>query len=67
MIKKAVVWLCSRVKKSILRLTYEDYEDNSLLDLVIQVGKGKAEAVNLVVFNWLRDTITGWPAGGRPD
>jgi hypothetical protein len=34
---------------------------------VTQVGKGNSGIVNLVVFNSLRDVITGWPGGGRPD
>jgi glucosamine-6-phosphate deaminase len=47
---KAVTWLSLKVKKPILRLTSEDYEDNGLGNLVAEVGNDRPEAVNLRVF-----------------
>jgi len=64
MIRKAVVWLCRKVNKPILKLTdrdYNDYHMNSLLTVL-----GSAYEVNIKVFNELQHTITGWP-GGKPD
>ncbi|EAS03458.3 glucosamine-6-phosphate deaminase (macronuclear) [Tetrahymena thermophila SB210] len=65
--KKAVIWLSQKVNKPILSLIESDYEDNDLLELLNQVGNGHAGKVNLQVFRQLQSTITGWPAGGRPD
>ena len=45
LIRKAVVWLCGRVGKPILKLTYKDYADNSLGDLVAQ--KGPYDQINI--------------------
>lgn len=39
---KAVIWLSQKVKKAILRLTYDDYEDHKLSKLVTDVGHGNA-------------------------
>ncbi|MGL4364034.1 MAG: 6-phosphogluconolactonase [Bacteroidales bacterium] len=62
--RKAVVWLCSKVKKPILKLTYDDYIENSLASLLESSGGyGK---VNIDIFNDLQHTITGWP-GGKPN
>lgn len=63
-IRKAVVWLCGVVKKPILKLTYQDYLENSLGELLEQ---GRAyDRINIDVFNDLQHTITGWP-GGKPN
>lgn len=64
MITKAVVWLSEKVGKPILRLTDSDYENNSLASLLRQ--EGEAYKVNIGVFQRLKETITGWPAGGKP-
>ena len=62
--RKAVVWLCEKVKKPILKLTYKDYLENSLGELLEQ---GRTyDRINIDVFNDLQHTITGWP-GGKPD
>ena len=63
-IRKAVVWLCEKVKKPILKLTYTDYIENSLGELLEE--KGPYDKINIDVFNDLQHTITGWP-GGKPD
>ena len=63
-VRKAVVWLCGRVNKPILKLTYHDYLENSLGELLENCGA--YDEVNIRVFNDLQHTITGWP-GGKPD
>jgi len=61
MMKKAVVYLALKLKKPVLSLTNNDYNDNGLSDLLVE--KGDAYEINLLVFYLLRDSITGWPAG----
>lgn len=62
-IRKAVVWLCREVKKPILKLTYKDYLEHSLGELLEQ---NTYDQINIRVFNDLQHTITGWP-GGKPN
>ena len=64
-IRKAVVWLCGVVNKPILKLTYDDYIENSLGDLLEKTGNSY-DKINIDVFNDLQHTITGWP-GGKPN
>ncbi len=64
LIRKATLWLCEKLDKSILKLTNRDYNDNSLGDMV--VAHGPAYDINLKVFNMLQKSITGWP-GGKPN
>ncbi len=61
--RKAVIWLCQKVGKPILKLTLQDYLDNSLSELVEQFGP--YDKINIDIFNDLQHTITGWP-GGKP-
>ncbi len=61
--RKAVIWLCQKVGKPILKLTLQDYLDNSLGELVEQFGP--YDKINIGIFNDLQHTITGWP-GGKP-
>jgi glucosamine-6-phosphate deaminase len=63
-IRKAVVWLCNKLEKPILKLTNRDYNDNGLSELLAWYGS--AYEVNIKVFNDLQYTITGWP-GGKPN
>lgn len=63
-IRRAVVWLCETVHKPILKLTHNDYIENSLVELLEQ--KGPYDKINIDVFNDLQHTITGWP-GGKPN
>jgi glucosamine-6-phosphate deaminase len=63
LIRKAVIWLASHVKKPILKLTEEDYNEEGLQDLLAK--RGTAYQINLEVFRQLQRTITGWP-GGKP-
>ncbi len=64
LIKKAVVWLCQKLNKPILKLTDRDYNDNGMGDLLTE--KGSAYKINIHIFNQLQRTITGWP-GGKPN
>ena len=63
-IRRAVVWLCETVHKPILKLTHNDYIENSLVELLEQ--EGPYDKINIDVFNDLQHTITGWP-GGKPN
>ncbi len=63
-VRKAVVWLCGVVNKPILKLTYKDYIENSLGELLEQ-GR-RFDQINIDVFNDLQHTISGWP-GGKPN
>lgn len=63
-IRKAVVWLCQKVGKPVLRLSQKDYLENSLGELLSL--HGPYDKINIDVFNDLQHTITGWP-GGKPD
>lgn len=64
LIRSAIVWLCSVVKKPILKLTNKDYNENGLSELLALFGS--AYNVNIKIFNDLQHTITGWP-GGKPN
>jgi glucosamine-6-phosphate deaminase len=62
--RKAVVWLCTKLDKPVLKLTDEDYNENGMGDLL--TASGPAYNINLKIFNQLQHTITGWP-GGKPN
>ncbi|MBS1511612.1 MAG: glucosamine-6-phosphate deaminase [Bacteroidetes bacterium] len=64
MVRRAVTNLALKIKKPVLSLTNEDYNDNGLNDLLTE--KGNAYETNLEVYYMLRDSITGWP-GGKPN
>jgi glucosamine-6-phosphate deaminase len=64
LIRKAVVWLCQKVKKPILKLTNNDYMEHGMADVITEYGS--AYQVNIKIFNQLQHTITGWP-GGKPN
>ena len=64
-IRTAVLWLCDQVKKPILKLTYKDYVDNRLGQL-LEISGMAYDEINIQVFNDLQHTITGWP-GGKPN
>lgn len=63
MIKKAVINLALTSGKPVLKLTNNDYNENGLSDLLVSYRR--AYDINIMVFNWLQHTITGWP-GGKP-
>ena len=64
LIKKATLWLSEHLGKAILKLTNEDYSEYGMGNLIAEIGS--AEQINLLVFNQLQHTITGWP-GGKPN
>jgi glucosamine-6-phosphate deaminase len=64
MIKKAVIGMALKLKKTILALTDKDYNEFGLSELLVE--KGDAYQINLEVYYMLRDSITGWP-GGKPN
>ncbi len=64
LIRKAVVWLCLRVGKPVLKLTDKHYSDNGLGELITK--HGPSGRINIKVFNDLQHTISGWP-GGKPE
>ncbi len=61
--RRAVIWLALLLKKPILKLVEEDYNENGLQELLS--ARGSAYDVNIDVFKSLQSTITGWP-GGKP-
>lgn len=64
LIRRAIVWLCQKLNKPILKLTNKDYQENGLEELLSIYES--AYNVNIKIFNDLQHTITGWP-GGKPD
>ncbi|MDR2628057.1 MAG: glucosamine-6-phosphate deaminase [Dysgonamonadaceae bacterium] len=64
MIRRAIVWLCRKLEKPILKLTNKDYSENGLGELLALYKS--AYNVNIRIFNDLQHTITGWP-GGKPN
>ncbi len=62
--RKAVVWLSETLKKSVLKLTDKDYNDNGMSGLLVE--EGTAYDLNIKMFNKLQHTISGWP-GGKPN
>lgn len=61
---KAIIWLCDKKNKSILKLTDEDYNQNGMSDLLAL--NGSSYDINIQMFNRLQHSITGWP-GGKPN
>ena len=64
LVRRAIVWLCLKLNKPILKLTNKDYNENGLSELLATFGS--AYNVNIKIFNDLQHTITGWP-GGKPN
>lgn len=64
LIRRAIVWLCLKTGKPILKLTNKDYSENGLGELLALYGS--AYNVNIKIFNDIQHTITGWP-GGKPN
>lgn len=60
----AIVWLCEKAKKPVLKLNDKDYNDNGMSGLLAE--EGQAYDLNIKMFNKLQHTITGWP-GGKPN
>src|SRR3954464_1468036 len=64
MTRKAAIWLAQQVKKPLLKLTDEDYNEHGLQELI--ASRGGAYDINIGVFKTMMNTITGWP-GGKPN
>lgn len=64
LIRRAIVWLCQKTGKPILKLTNKDYTEHGLGELLALYDS--AYNVNIKIFNDIQHTITGWP-GGKPD
>jgi glucosamine-6-phosphate deaminase len=64
LVRSALVWLCQKIGKPILKLTNKDYNDHGLSELLALYGS--AYNANIKIFNDLQHTITGWP-GGKPN
>lgn len=64
LVRSAIVWLCQKLDKPILKLTNKDYNENGLGELLALYGS--AYQANIKIFNDLQHTITGWP-GGKPN
>lgn len=64
LVRSALVWLCQKLHKPILKLTNKDYNENGLSELLVLYGS--AYNANIKIFNDLQHTITGWP-GGKPN
>ncbi len=64
LVRSALVWLCLKIGKPILKLTNKDYNENGLTELLALYGS--AYNANIKIFNDLQHTITGWP-GGKPN
>jgi glucosamine-6-phosphate deaminase len=60
-IKRAVTQMALKLNKPVLSLTYADYNEYGLGDILAE--KGDHYEINLQVYYMLRDSITGWPAG----
>lgn len=61
LIRKAVIRLCQKLKKPILKVEDKDYQDNGLSDLIEKFGS--ANKVNIAVFNDMQHTISGGREG----
>src|SRR3954465_11703288 len=63
MTRTAATWLSQTLKKPLLKLTDEDYNEHGLQELLS--ARGGAYDINIEVFRSMQPTITGWP-GGKP-
>ncbi len=61
MIKRAVLWLCEKTGKALLKLDNDDFRNHGLHQLLR--NHGPAERVAHRVFRWMMDTINYHPAG----
>ena len=62
--RRAVTWQSFKMKRPVLKLVDEDYNENGLSDLLSE--QGPSYQLNIRIFNQLQHTISGWP-GGKPD
>jgi len=64
-VRRAVIWLATKLEKPILKLVEEDYNEHGLQELISV--RGSAYDINIDVFKTLQQTITGWPGGKAQD
>ncbi|MFP5080705.1 glucosamine-6-phosphate deaminase [Pedobacter sp. JCM 36344] len=62
--RKAVIWLANYLRKPVLKLTEDDYNNHGMAQLALE--SGPVYNINIHIFNKLQHTITGWP-GGKPN
>jgi glucosamine-6-phosphate deaminase len=62
-IKHAVSWLSLKSQKPVLKLLDKDYSEYGLSSLL--ASRGPAHKINIIGFNSIQHTISGWP-GGKP-
>jgi len=63
LIKRAVLWLCERTGKALLKLDANDFREHDLHQLLRH--HGPAERLAHGVFRWMMDTINYHPAGRK--
>ena len=64
LIKRAVLWLCERTGKALLKLDNDDFRHNNLHQLLRH--HGPAQRLAHRVFRWMMDTLEYHPAGRTP-
>ena len=64
LVKRAVLWLCDKTGKALLKLDDHDFRDHNLHQLLR--AQGPAQEVAHRVFRWMIDTIEYHPAGREP-
>jgi glucosamine-6-phosphate deaminase len=64
LIKRAVLWLCEKSGKALLKLDDDDFRQHGLHQLLRL--HGPAQSVAHRVFRWMMDTINYHPAGREP-
>jgi glucosamine-6-phosphate deaminase len=63
-IKRAVLWLCEKTGKALLKLDAEDFRTHSLHALLRD--HGPAQKIAQQVFHWMMETIDYHPGGREP-
>ncbi|MFN5850761.1 MAG: glucosamine-6-phosphate deaminase [Pirellulaceae bacterium] len=61
LVKRAVLWLCHKTGKALLKLDDEDFRKNNLHSLLRY--QGRAHQIAQRVFRWMMETIEHHPAG----
>jgi len=61
LIKRAILWLCEKANKALLKLDDDDFREHNLHQLLRH--HGPAQSVAHRVFRWMMDTIEYHPAG----
>ena len=64
LIKRAILWLCEKSGKALLKLDDDDFREHNLHQLLRHHGPAQSAAHR--VFRWMMDTIEYHPAGRKP-